>query len=186
MILHREETLELSAQVQQLVVRLMDQDQNIEETFDGLERRINQHRVAINCEETQVQSHLPRVFPIVNRLLFQRESLSELVYTQQTQILALRDRRDVVDLTLDSDSEDSAMPVESIVKVLRPVVRDSNRSLIPIEEGHSVGKQRCICSLGRIKQMGPYWTTATGVCRGKGELQLLESGSCSDSASSRE
>ena len=73
-------------------------------------------------------------------VLFQRESLSELVYTQQTQILALRDHRDVVDLTLDSDSEDSAMPVESIAKVPGPVVRDSDRSLIPIEEGHSVGK----------------------------------------------
>ena len=41
MILRREETLELSAQVQQLVVRLMERDQNVEETFDGLERRIN-------------------------------------------------------------------------------------------------------------------------------------------------
>ena len=119
-------------------------------------------------------------------VLFQRESLSELVYTQQTQILALRDRRDVVDLTLDSDSEGSTMPVESIAKVPRPAVRDSDRSLIPIEEGHSVRKQHCIRSLGRIKQMSPYWTTATGVRRGKGELQLLESGSCSDSASSRE
>ena len=119
-------------------------------------------------------------------VLFQWESLSELVYTQQTQILALRDCRDVVDLTLNSDSKDSAMPVESVVKVPRPAVRDSDRSLIPIEEGHSFGKQRCICSLGHIKQMGPYWTTATGVCRGKGELQLLESGSRSDSASSWE
>ena len=78
------------------------------------------------------------------------------------------------------------MPVESIAKVPRPVVRDSNRSLIPIEEGHSVGKQCCIRSLGRIKWMGPYWTTATGVHHGKGELQLLELGSRSDSASSRE
>ena len=91
-----------------------------------------------------------------------------------------------MDLTLDSDSKDSAMPVESITKVLRPVVRDSDHSLILIEEGHSVGKQRCIRSLGRIKRMGPYWTTATGVRRGRGELQLLELGSCSDSASSRE
>ena len=41
MILRREETSELSTQVQRLVVRLMDRDQNIEETFDGLERRIN-------------------------------------------------------------------------------------------------------------------------------------------------
>ena len=81
-------------------------------------------------------------------VLFQWESLSELVYTQQTQILALRDCWDVVDLTLDSDSEDSAMPVESIAKAPRPVVRDSDRSLIPIEEGHSVGKQCCIHSLG--------------------------------------
>ena len=186
MILRHEETLELSAQVQQLVARLMDQDQNIEETFDGLECRINRHRVAINCEETQVQSHLPRVFPNVNRLLFQRESPSELVYTQQTQILALRDCRDIVDLTLDLDSEDSAMPVESIVKVLRPVVRDNDHSLILIEEGHSVEKQCCIRSLGRIKRTGPYWTTVTGVRRGKGELQLLELGSCSDSTSSRE
>ena len=119
-------------------------------------------------------------------VLFQWESLSELVYTQQTQILALRDRRDVVDLTLNSDSEDSAMPVESIAKVPRSAVRDSDHSLVPIEEGHSVGKQRCIHSLGRIKQTSPYWTTATGVHRGKGELQLLESGSHSDSASSRE
>ena len=119
-------------------------------------------------------------------VLFQRESLSELVYTQQTQILALRDRQDVVDLTFDSDSEDSAMPVESVTKVPRPAVRDSDRSLIPIEEGHSVGKQHCIRSLGRIKQTSPYWATATGVRRGKGELQLLESGSCSDSASSQE
>ena len=119
-------------------------------------------------------------------VLFQQESLSELVYTQQTQILALRDCWDVVDLTLDLDSEDSAMPVESIVKIPRPVVRDSNCSLIPIEEGHSVGKQCCIRSLGCIKQTGPYWTTATGVHRGKGELQLLESGSRSNSASSRE
>ena len=113
-------------------------------------------------------------------------SLSELVYTQQTQILALRDRRDVVDLTLDSDSEDSTMPVESITKVPRSAVRDSDHSLIPIEEGHSVGKQHCINSLGRIKRTSPYWTTVTGVCHGKGELQLLELGSCSDSTSSRE
>ena len=67
-------------------------------------------------------------------VLFQRESLSELVYAQQTQILALRDRRDVVDLTLDSDSEDSAMPVESIAKVPGPVIRDSDCSLIPIDQ----------------------------------------------------
>ena len=119
-------------------------------------------------------------------VLFQQESLLELVYTQQTQILAVRDRRDVVDLTLDLDSKDSAMPVESVAKVPRPAVRDSDCSLIPIEEGHSVRKQCCIRSLGRIKRTGPYWTTATGVCRGKGELQLLELGSCSDSASSRE
>ena len=119
-------------------------------------------------------------------VLFQWESLLELVYTQQTQILALRDRRDVVDLTLDSDSEGSAMPVESITKVPRSAVRDSDHSLILIEEGHSVGKQRCICSLGRIKRTSPYWTTATGVHCGKGELQLLELGSRSDSASSRE
>ena len=78
------------------------------------------------------------------------------------------------------------MPVGSITKVPRPVVRDSDRSLIPIEEGHSVGKQRCIRSLGRIKRTSPYWTTATGVCHGTGELQLLELGSRSDSASSRE
>ena len=58
MILCHEETLELITQVQQLVVRLVDQDQNIKETFDGLERRINQHHVAINHEETQVQSYL--------------------------------------------------------------------------------------------------------------------------------
>ena len=119
-------------------------------------------------------------------VLFQRESLSELVYTQQTQILALRDRWDVVDLTLDSDSEDSAMPVESIAKVPRPAVRDSDHSLILIEEGHSVGKQHCICSLGHMKWTNPYWVAATGVPCGKGELQWLESGSRSNSASSRE
>ena len=78
------------------------------------------------------------------------------------------------------------MPVESIAKVPRPVVKDRDCSLIPIEEGHSVGKQRCIRSLGRIKQTGPYWTTATGVRHGRGELQLLESGSPSDSTSSQE
>ena len=50
-------------------------------------------------------------------LSFQHESLSELVCTQQTQILALRDCQDVIDLTLDSDSEDSMMPVEFIMKV---------------------------------------------------------------------
>ena len=65
MILCHKETSELSAQVQQLVVRLMDQDQNVEETFNGLERRINRHR-----EETRVRSHLLRVFPIVNCLCF--------------------------------------------------------------------------------------------------------------------
>ena len=69
-ILRREETSELSTQVQQLVARLMDRDQNVEETFDGLERRINQHCVAINHKETQVRSHLLRVFPIINRLCF--------------------------------------------------------------------------------------------------------------------
>ena len=69
MILRREETSELSAQVQRLVARLMDQDQNVKETFDGLEHRINRHRVAIDREETQVRSHLPRVFPIANRLV---------------------------------------------------------------------------------------------------------------------
>ena len=118
--------------------------------------------------------------------LFQCESLLELVYTQQTQILALRDRQDVVDLTLNLDSKDSAMPVESIAKVPRSILRDSYHFLIPIEEGHSVGKQRCICSLGCIKWTGPYWTTATGVHCSKGELQPLESGSRSDSASSWE
>ena len=91
-----------------------------------------------------------------------------------------------MDLTLDLDGENSAMPVESIMKVPRPIVRDSDRSLIPIEEGHSVGKQRCICSLGHMKRTDPYWAAATGVHCGGGELQLLESGSCSDSASSRE
>ena len=45
MILRRKQTSELSAQVQQLVARLMDQDQNVEETFDGLEHRINRHHV---------------------------------------------------------------------------------------------------------------------------------------------
>ena len=70
MILCHEETLELSTQVQQLVARLIDRDQNIKETFDGLERRINQHRITIDREETQVQSHLLRVFPIINRLCF--------------------------------------------------------------------------------------------------------------------
>ena len=69
-----------------------------------------------------------------------------------------------MDLTLDSDSEDSAMPVEPIAKVARPTIRDSNHSLIPIEEGHSVGRQRCIRSLGHIKQATPYWTVA-GVSR---------------------
>ena len=69
MILRREETSELSAQVQRLVARLMDQNENVEETFNGLERRINQHRVAIDCKETRMQSHLPQVFPIVNHLL---------------------------------------------------------------------------------------------------------------------
>ena len=127
-----------------------------------------------------------RESPLSLIVLFQRESLSELVYSQQTQILALRDCRDVVDLTLDSDSEDSAMPVESIAKVPGPVTRDSDHSLIPIDEGHSVGKQRCIRSLGRPKWTSPYWTIATGMRWGKGELQLLESGSRSDSASSRE
>ena len=127
-----------------------------------------------------------RKFPLSSIVLFQRESLSELVYTQQTQILALRDHWDVVDLTLDLDNEDSAMPVESIVKVPRSAVRDSDCSLIPIEEGHSVGKQRCIRSLGHMKRTNPYWAAATGVPRGKGELQWLESGSCSDSASSWE
>ena len=48
----------------------MERDQNVEETFDGLERRINQHCVTIDCEEIQVQSHLLQVFPIVNRLCF--------------------------------------------------------------------------------------------------------------------
>ena len=52
MILRCEETSELSAQVQRLVARLMDQDQNVEETFNGLERRINRHRVVIDREET--------------------------------------------------------------------------------------------------------------------------------------
>ena len=41
MILRCEETSELGTQVQRLVARLMDRDQNIEETFDGLECRIN-------------------------------------------------------------------------------------------------------------------------------------------------
>ena len=143
-------------------------DWNIEETSDGLELRIN-------------QPYLLQVFLLII-VLFQHESLSELVYTQ---ILALRDCQDVVDLTLDLDSEDSAMPVEPIAKVERPALRDSDRSLVPIEEGHSVGRQRCICSLGRIKQTTPYWA-ATGVHRDKGELQLLGSGSHSDSASSQE
>ena len=116
---------------------------------------------------------------------FQCESLLELVYTQQTQILALRDRQDVMDLTLNSDSKDSAMPVEPIVKVARLTLRDSDCSLVLIEEGHSVGRQRCICSLGCIKLMTPYWA-ATGVCCDKGEPQLLGSGSHSDFASSWE
>ena len=69
MILRREETSELSTQVQRLVARLMDRDQNVEEAFDRLERRINRHRVAIDCEETRVRSHLLQVFPIANRLV---------------------------------------------------------------------------------------------------------------------
>ena len=184
MALRREETSELIVQVQRLVARLMDRDRDVEETFDGLERRINRHRVAIDREETRVRSTCCES-SLSLIVLFQCDSLSELVYSQQTQILALRDRRDVVDLTLDSDSEDSAMPVESIAKVPRPVVRDSDRSLIPIEEGHSVGKQRCIRSLGRIKQTTPYGI-ATGVRRDRGDLQPLESGSRSDSSSSRD
>ena len=182
MILRREETSELSAQVQRLVVRLMDRDQNVEETFNGLECRINRHHVMIDREETQVQSHLPQVFPITNHLVSVGIPFGVGLHPADPD-LASRDRQDVVDLTLDSDSEeDSAMPVESVTKVPRPAVRDSDRSLIPIEEGHSVGKQCCIHSLGCIKRTGPYWTTVTGVRRGKGELQLLESGSCSDSA----
>ena len=69
MILHHEETSELSAQVQRLVARLMDRDQNVEETFDGLEHRINRHCVAINREDTRVRSNLPQVSPIINRLV---------------------------------------------------------------------------------------------------------------------
>ena len=58
MTLRCKETSELIAQVQRLVARLMDQDWNVEETFDGLECRINRHRVAIDHKETWVQSHL--------------------------------------------------------------------------------------------------------------------------------
>ena len=72
MILRREETLELSTQVQRLVARLMDRDQNVKETFHDLECRINRHRVAIDREETRVQSHLPRVFPIANHLVVEQ------------------------------------------------------------------------------------------------------------------
>ena len=90
-----------------------------------------------------------------------------------------------MDLTLDSDSKDSMMPVKFIVKVERSAFRDSDHSLVPIEEGHSVGRQRCVCSLEHIKQVTPYWT-ATGVHCNKGELQLLGSRSHSNSASSQE
>ena len=181
--LRREETSELSTQVQQLVARLMDRDQDVEETFNRLEHRINRHRVVIDREETRVRSicHKSSLSLIV---LFQCESLSELVYSQQTQILALRDRQDVVDLTLDSDSEDSKTPLESIVKIARPTLRNSDQSLVLIEEGHSVGRQCCVRSLGRIKQTTPYGI-ATGVYCDRGSLQLLESGSRSDSSSSR-
>ena len=182
MILHHEETSELIAQVQQLVVRLMDWNQNVEETFDGLERRIITLQLIMKRHRCNPIYHKSSLLLIV---LFQCESLSELVYTHQTQILALRDCWDVMDLTLDLDSEDSAMPVEPIMKVARPAIRDSNCSLVLIEEGHSVGRQCCIHSLGCIKQMTPYWTV-TGVCHDKGELQLLGSRSHSNSASSQE
>ena len=69
MILHHKETLELIAQVQQLVVRLMDWDRNVKETFDGLECWINCHCVVIDCEETRVQSYLLQVFPNINYLV---------------------------------------------------------------------------------------------------------------------
>ena len=184
MVLRREETSELIVQVQRLVARLMDRDRDVEGTLDGLERRINRHRVAINREETRVRFICCESSSSLI-ILFQRESLSELVHSQQTQILALRDRRDVVDLTLDPDSEDSETPLESIAKIARPALRNSDRSLVLIEEGHSVGNQRCVRSLGRIKQTTPYGV-ATGVRRDRGNLQPLESGSCSDSSSSRE
>ena len=89
-----------------------------------------------------------------------------------------------MDLTLDSDSEDPATPLE-IAKIASPALRDSDRSLVLIEEGHSVGKQRCIHSLGRIKQTTPYGVV-TGVHCNRGGLMLLKSGSCSDSSGSRE
>ena len=119
-------------------------------------------------------------------ILFQHESLLELVYTQQGQILTLRnqwDCREVVDLTLDSDSEGSTMPLESTMKVVKSAPEDSDHSLAPIEEGHSMKKQCCVCSLRHIKQVTPY-RIVTGVHHDRGTLQLLESGSCSDSVSS--
>ena len=54
MTLHCKETSELITQVQQLVARLMDQDQNVKETFDDLECGINRYHVAIDCNKTQV------------------------------------------------------------------------------------------------------------------------------------
>ena len=59
-----------------------------------------------------------------------------------------------MDLTLDSDSEDSVMPVEPIVKVARSTLRDSDHFLVPIEKGHSVGRQHSICSLGCCQVYG--------------------------------
>ena len=64
MVLQCKETSKLIAQVQQLVVKLMDWDWNVEETFDGLECRINWHCVMTDCEETWVRSYLSQVFPI--------------------------------------------------------------------------------------------------------------------------
>ena len=59
----------------------MDWDRDVEGTFDGLEHRINQHRVAIDHEETRVRS-IRRESSLLLIVLSQRESLSELVYSQ--------------------------------------------------------------------------------------------------------
>ena len=70
----------------------MDRDQNVEETFDGLELgliHIASRSIAKRheCDPIHHESSPSLI------VLFQQESLSELVYAQQTQILALRDRR---------------------------------------------------------------------------------------------
>jgi ABC-type transporter Mla subunit MlaD len=51
---HRDQLAEVVANVNQLVASLSERDRGVEKTFDGVERRLNRHRVAFDRLEERV------------------------------------------------------------------------------------------------------------------------------------